>query len=155
MKLFAHGSESEVVSEHDVESGISVAALRDEIGADEAALVWLEEGEEPLNPDHTLAQAGVAEFAHVHHGHNRTVEVTVRFGGESKERHFPPSATVNRAFAWAVGNDGFDLPAAQRSKHTLGLCGSQAEVDRRIHVDSLAAAGRVCFDLAPKVRYQG
>jgi hypothetical protein len=123
--------------------------------ADPGASAWLEEADEPLDPATSLAAAGVADRAHVHVSRCRRVEVGVRFGGDIETREFPPGATVNAVFAWAVGPHGFKLTDAERAKHTLGVCGGETEADRDAHVGSLANDCKLCFDLAPKVRYAG
>lgn len=155
MKIFVHPAGSSDVREVEASPDARVAALLVELGGDAEALLWVEEAEDPLDPDTTLVEAGIVEFTHVHHGHCKAIAVAVRFGGETKEHEFSPASTVQRVFSWASGNKGFDLPAEQRAKHTLGLCGTQTEADRRDHVGSLASDCRVCFDLAPKARYQG
>jgi hypothetical protein len=153
VKIFVHGPDG--AREHDADAGGTIGTLLVTLGGDTEALLWLEEQNDPLDPSLTLTEAGVVEFAHLHHNVCRDVAVTVRFGGEDKARMFPPSASVQAVFSWAVGKEGFNLPADQRAKHTLGLCGTQTEADRRDHVGTLATECRVCFDLAPKARYQG
>jgi hypothetical protein len=156
MKVFVHAGQGAVEPrEADIDHASTAAALLLQVGAEPDALLWIEEAEDPLDPGVTLVEAGVVEFSHLHHGRCRRVAATVRFGGEPKERAFSPSATVQTVFAWAESKEGFDLPAEQRPKHTLGLCGTQTEADRRAHLGSLASDCRVCFDLAPKTRYQG
>lgn len=155
MRVLGHSGEVQAIVEIDVEPGITVTELLVRLGSGGEELLWLEEGEDSLDPTKTLIEVGIVEFAHVHHGRCRMVAVTVRFGGEPKEHEFSPSTTVGRVFEWSVGDKGFDLPAAQRPKHTLGLCGTQEEAERKAHLGSLATDCRVCFDLAPKTRYQG
>ena len=47
----------------------------------EGALVWLEDGKEALDPEKTLAEAGVVERCHVHVSCCKAVVVKVRFAG--------------------------------------------------------------------------
>jgi len=156
MKVLIHDPSPEgVVRELIVQESDTVAAVLVQLGAENEAMLWVEETEDPLDPNVTILEAGIVDFTHLHHGRCRKVEVSVRFGGESKSREFSPAATVQRIFEWSVGEHGYDLPRDQRPKHTLGLCGSESEADRRAHVGSLATDCRVCFDLAPKTRYQG
>lgn len=155
MKIFVHPQGSAEVREVEAPSNATVGSLLADLAGGDGVQLWLEDGDEALSPDVTLTETGIDEFSHLHHGACKTVAVTVRFGGEAKEHAVPPASTVQALFEWAAGNKGFDLPAEQRAKHTLGLCGTQTEADRRDHVGSLATDCRVCFDLAPKARYQG
>jgi hypothetical protein len=84
------------------------------------------------------------------------VAVSVRYGGETKSRDFPPPATVASVFAWATGPQGFGLTPAERAKHTLALCEGNAEIDHSAHIGSFAGEDcAVCLDLAPKERFEG
>jgi hypothetical protein len=154
MELYVHVQGTEDIRRVPADETDRIGDLVAEHG-EAGASAWLEEAEEPLDPAVSLASAGVGDRAHVHVSRCRRVEVGVRFGGETKTREFPPGATVNAVFAWAVGPQGFKLTDAERAKHTLGLCGGQTEADRDAHVGSLATDCAVCFDLAPKARYAG
>jgi hypothetical protein len=154
VEFYIHVSAVEDIRRVRVEETLTVGELL--AGhAEPGASAWLEETEEPLDPAGTLAAVGVADRAHIHLSRCRRVQVAVRYGGQTKNRHFPPAATVNAVFAWAVGPQGFKLTDAERAKHTLGVCGGQTEADRDAHVGSLATDCAACFDLAPKVRYAG
>ena len=54
----------------------------------EGAIVWLEEAEEALDPDKTLAEIGITERCHLHVSKCVKVAVKVRFGGDSIEGFF-------------------------------------------------------------------
>lgn len=157
MKVFVHREEHATVEAVEVESGATVGELLERLGREGGTeeSLWLEDGDDPLDRSTTLESAAVSEGTRVHVARRKKVEVSVRFGGDTKTREFQPSALVQRVFQWAVGNSGFDLPSAERAKHTLAVCGADTEADRYTHVGSLAQDGRVCFDLAPKTRYQG
>jgi hypothetical protein len=83
------------------------------------------------------------------------VVVTVRYGGDNTETGFPPAATLQAVFAWVTGPGGFNLPADQRAKHDLGVCGTGVLADRNTHIGSLATECSLCLDLAPRDRFQG
>jgi hypothetical protein len=150
MKLYVHAGGAGQVDALTVDPHDLVKVL---LGAAEA--VWAEDADEPLDPAVTIAAAGLQDRSHVHRGRARRITATVRFNGESKEREFAPSARVERAFKWAVGDTAFDLPRDQRAKHTLFLGGTQVEADRDAHLGSLATDQAVWFELAPKERYTG
>lgn len=158
MKVFVYREEHATVESIEVEPTTTVGAFLERLGQEGAAAegaLWLEDGDDPLDGAVTLENAAVANGTRVHVSRRTKIEVSARFGGDTKTRDFPPSALVQRVFTWAVGKSGFDLPATERAKHTLGVCGADTEADRYAHIGSLAKDGRVCFDLAPKARYQG
>lgn len=137
----------------DVSMETKVGDLRDD---DASALVWLEDADESLDPERTLAESGVNEGAQVHVSRCRRVDVRMRYGGDDKNRTFSPAATIARVFDWATGKDGFNLSAAERAKHTLQVCGQKTQPDRADHVGSYADGEcKACFDLAPKERFEG
>lgn len=154
MEIYVHVEGEAEFRRVAVGDGVTVGGLIAE-HAGPGASAWAEEAEEPLDPGVTLVAAGVGDRAHVHLSRCRRVSVSVRYGGDTKSREFPPGATVNAVFAWAAGPQGFGLTPSERAKHTLGQCGGQTESDRDAHVGSLAADCAVCFDLAPKARYAG
>lgn len=151
MDLYVHEQGTEEIRRVSIAPTAPVRELADGEGIE----VWSEDTEDPLDRDTTVAEAGLADRAHVHRSRCRRVAVTVRFNGESRDRKFSPAVTVERVFRWAVGPQGFDLPPDQRAKHTLGVTGSGVEADRDAHVGSLATDCAVSFDLAPKARYAG
>ena len=116
--------------------------------------LWLENANEPLDAGTTLAE--LPPNAHVSRGPCKRVEATVKFNGEEEEKRFPQGATVATVFAWATGHDGYDLPAAQRPKHVLALCGTETQPDKSTHLSELLGEDcEVCFSLVPKVRFEG
>jgi hypothetical protein len=116
--------------------------------------LWLENADEPLTADTKLTD--LPPNAHVSHGTCTRVATTVKFNGEKEQKNFPPGATVATVFAWATGEQGYDLPAGQRPKHTLVLCGTQTQPDKATHLSELVTSDcTVCFELLPKVRFEG
>ena len=115
--------------------------------------VWLEEAEEPLALEAILIEVGVKHRTRVHASRCRRVDVGVRYNGETKNREFPPAATIASAFEWAVGARGFNIPEGDRADLTLKI--GKDEPDRSDHVGSWATNCGVTFDLAPKQRFEG
>lgn len=137
---------------HAVGADEKVGDLRD---GDASSSVWLEDSDDPLDPERALAEV-VEEQAQVHVSRCRRVDVRVRYGGLDKTKNFAPGATIARVFAWATAKDGFELSPAERAKHTLQLCGQKTQPDKSEHVGSFADDEcRACFDLTPKERFEG
>lgn len=156
MKIYLHSSQSTELKLIEVEETLTVRELADAHGPEEGASVWIEDLEEVLETDVTLVEAGVTERGHVHVSKCRRVEVRVRYGGDPKTKEFAPSATIARVFKWATGEEGFDLTASERAKHTLGICDTLIEPDKSEHVGSLANEKcSLCLDLAAKERFEG
>jgi hypothetical protein len=151
--LHSRGDEIAVVA---LESSWTVEDLLKSRGAPEGTHAWLEDGEDPLEPTATLENLGIEERAHLHISTCRMVAVSVRYGGDTKSRDFPPAATVASVFTWATGPHGFGLTPTERAKHTLAVCEGNAELDRSAHIGSFAGDDcNVCLDLAPKERFEG
>ena len=118
--------------------------------------VYLDDHDRPLEAGKTLNAQGVNEGAKLFIGAGRRVTVTVRFGGDQKDETFPPGAAVAAVFAWATGKKGFDLPPAERAKHTFVVCDGTEQPDKSDHIGSWSDSDcKVCFDLVPKQRFEG
>lgn len=130
-----------------------------ELGGDCAgpsAFVWLENVEEPLDPDLTLEVAGLTDRCHIHVSDCRDVVIEVRYNGETKEFTQHPALTVDRLLSQATGPDGFELTEDQRLMHELVITESGRALDAHAHVGSALVDD--CFvqlDLSPKQRYEG
>lgn len=154
MELYVHTKGRELVLQQ-VDPTAKVATIASS-GGQESSEVWLQDGDEPLDPDLTIEQAGIGNRAHVHVSTCKRVEVTVRFLESDKSHSFPPGATVAAALAWATGSKGFDLPDRERVKHLLAACDANEPADKNRHVGSFATdACTACFDLVPKERFEG
>ena len=119
--------------------------------------LWLEDGDQPLDPGSTLSDAGIVHRCHVHRGRCATVKVHVRHNGLTLEREFRPAARIAGVFLWATGPDGFKLPAEQIPKHGLIVPGGDEFLGSDVHIGSLVSGDRcvVILDLSPKDRPQG
>jgi hypothetical protein len=109
----------------------------------------------PTPPTNGPTETVVEVKAHIGIHRCRRVLVTVNFLGETKERRFVPTATVDAVRRWAVGIHGFDLPAAERLEHEVGVCGTRVVADRRVRVGALATRCALCLDLDLRDRFQG
>ena len=150
MQIFVHtpqGLTLENVADDATIGDLAAAASMDD------AAGWLEDADDELALSTTVATIG--DHGHLHLNRCRRIEVTIHFAGREKTHRFAPGATVGRVRRWAVGEDGFDLPKTQRPKHEIGVCNSGVIADRQDHIGTLAADCELCFDLAPKDRFQG
>ncbi len=122
-----------------------------------AVTVMLEDSDEALDLNKSLASAGVVQRGRVHIHRCRRVDVTVNFNGKPIERHFPPSATVKRVKKWAVGKKGFDMTDVDAAEHLLQVCNSTVRPDEDTHIGTLVKHPNcsLCFDLLPKIRVEG
>ena len=126
-----------------------------ECGGD-GAFVWLEDGKEALDPEKTLAEAGVVERCHVHVSSCKSVVVKVRFGGDPLEKSFPPAATASSILKWAASPEGFKLTDSEAAKHLLMICDTNTELDQADHIGFFADDDcSVCLDLLPRERFEG
>lgn len=149
MNTFLHSTGELAVAT--ITSEQTVDDLLAEHGDDE---LWLENADQPLPRGTKLAD--LPPGSHITRSSCVRVAATVRFNDEKKMKEFPPGATVARVFAWAAGDDGFDLPAGQRPKHTLALCGTITRPEKSTHLSELVGDDcSVCFDLGPKERFEG
>ena len=151
MQIFVHSPNGLVLQ--DIDDHTSVRDLVTQVGLADAS-AWLEDTDEPLDPTNVLANV-VNNNGHIHLNYCRRVEVTVNFAGKEKARKFAPSATIQAVRQWAVGPNGFDLPAKERPKHEVGVCGTGNLAERTDHVGTLATDCSLCLNLAPKDRFQG
>ena len=155
MELFVHrrGKDLEL---HEVGPETTVAQLAGKLQVPEAQ-VWLQEHEEALAPNATLADAGVGDRDNVHVGTCRKVTVSVRFNNATRVYDVPPAATLQSIYARATSaGEGFGLGEVDRAQYTLQVQGTteQPELSRHVGVfanDHCAAS----FDLVLQDRFQG
>lgn len=153
MEMYIHRPGQERITLVEVGETATVAEV---VGLAEGEAAWLEDGEETIRAELTVAAARIQPRGHVHVNRCRRAAVTVNYNGGERRREFAPSATVRRAFEWAVGKDGFDLPEHDRPEHALQLCGTTTQPDGTDHIGSFVNDEcQGCFDLVPKHRFQG
>jgi hypothetical protein len=117
---------------------------------------WVVEAESPLDGSLSLIELDVVEHTEITITRRAAVEAKVRFNGITRERSFEPQQPTERVFRWAVGAEGFNLPASQWPEHELVPAGSSDPVDPRLPVAAYIDRDRVArFDLRRKHAYQG
>jgi len=117
--------------------------------------VYLEDSENPLNPECSIEKAGIGPRQHVHMHRNRKIEVTVTFNGLQKTREFPPSKTIGKVKKWAAKE--FGMSKEDAVEHVLKISGSTDKPDEHTHIGALVSSpkSQLIFDLVPKVRVEG
>lgn len=155
MKIYIH-THGDQILQVNANATDQVGQIVSQHGGGADARAWLENSDDPLEPTATLADAGVKERDHIQISKCRHLNVTVRYGGDSKSKQFPPGATIVSVFNWATGSNGFDLTQTEKAKHTLGICDTLTQPDKASHIGSFADEDcGVCLDLAPKERFEG
>jgi hypothetical protein len=150
MQVFVHTPDGLTIEK--VADTSTIGDLASAVGLDDAT-GWLEDMDDELALD--AAVAAIGDHGHLHLNRCKRIEITIHLAGKEMSHKFAPSATVGRVRRWAVGEDGFDLPKTQRPKHEIGICNSGVIADRQDHVGTLATDCKLCFDLAPRDRFQG
>jgi hypothetical protein len=125
--------------------------------ADGKATVFIEDADDALLPETTLAAAGIRDQGSVHVHRCTKVAVTVHFNGSEKLKAFGPGATVHRVKQWAVGKNAFDLAPVDAAEHLLQVTGGIERPDEDVHVGTLVQSPNcaLAFDLVAKVRVEG
>ena len=123
----------------------------------DGAFVWLEGGKDALDPEKTLAEAGMVDRCHVHVSRCKAVTAKVRFAGQNPiEGVFSPALTADFILKWAASPEGFKLTDTEAAKHLLVVCGTETEVDQADHIGLFADEDcSVCLNLVPKERFEG
>jgi hypothetical protein len=131
-----------------------LAAIRAKHSTDGAALLFLEDADEPIDLGKRLRDVSGSKGVKVHVHRCRHIEVSVTFNG-TKERAFPPPATVARVKRWAT--DAFHMSPEDAGEHVLQLAGTTERPSPGTHLGTLTAHPqcRVRFDLVPNERVNG
>jgi hypothetical protein len=86
---------------------VAAVALKGGFPAEEAVLL-IEDSDQPVDLAIVLTEDTTG--GKVHHVHRaKQVALTVFYKHLEKEKHFPPSARVQRVLDWAVSKDGFNI----------------------------------------------
>ena len=115
---------------------------------------WLQDNTEPLNPNRTLSEAGVADRCHVLVISCQEITVRVRQVDNLREFNVAPSTIVRAIFERAAGSDGFGLTDDERVKHDLVI--GDDVIDLNEHIGTLSDDEcTVTLDLCPQDRFLG
>lgn len=121
----------------------------------EELLIWIEDENEPLRPELTLAEAGIHKHSRMHVHTCHLVDVTVVFNGKTITRHFSPAQTIEKVKQWA--DHEFGLLETDANDHVLQVSGTTDQPAEDIQLGTLVHSPQcsVGFDLVPKSRVQG
>lgn len=155
MELFVHRRGKDVEL-HRVEAGTTVAAFIEELGSSGASM-WLEDQEDELSGDLTLADAGVQDRANAHVGTCKKVEVSVRFNMQAKEYNVSSAATLRSVYDRATSkHEGFGFSEHDKAQYTLQVQGTTDQPELSRHVGVFADEHcKAAFDLVLQERFQG
>lgn len=125
------------------------------LGGEQDCLIFLEDGDEAIDPGTSLENAGVHNRTHVHIHRQNQISVTVNFNARHDVRDFPPSTTVGHVKKWAT--KVFEMSEIDATEHVLQVTGSTVRPDEMTHIGALVTCpdNKVSFDLVPKVRVEG
>jgi hypothetical protein len=131
------------------------AVLGEAIGAEAGSVALLEDTDGALPLDATVADAGIADRAHVFTGKREKELVEVIFNDEGAEDSFTISTRVDHVFKWAVKQ--FGLSKEDAAEHTLAICGTDVIPADDTHLGEVDSegTGKLCFALIPKHRFEG
>lgn len=119
-----------------------------------ASKAWLQDNIEPLDPNKTLSEAGVADRCHVLVISCQEITVRVRQIDNLQEFNVAPSTIVRAIFERAAGSDGFGLTDDERVKHDLVI--GDDVIDLNEHIGTLSDDEcTVTLDLCPQDRFLG
>jgi hypothetical protein len=156
--LFVHSqgeSDPEIVT---VEETALVASLLVEGSGDR---IWVVEQVEEVRLDMTIVEAGIGHHHHIQRGRCERLHVHVRYTTEQgrverKQHGVHAAATIGRVLNWAVGDEGFNLPADQRPEYVLAVPGAKEYLASDVRVITLVNEEcGVHLDLLPKDHFGG
>jgi hypothetical protein len=132
------------------------AALATQYGFGEEVLLFVENGEEPVDELIEISLHVVQGAVKVHAHRCRRIEISVRFNNETVEHSFSPAATVARVKHWAAVKK-FGMTEEEAGEHALQIAGTHDRPHPGTHLGSLAECPqcRVAFDLVPDERING
>ncbi len=113
----------------------------------EEAVLFVEDGEEPIELVTVILEEHRGRVHHVHRLHHVEAEVFYKDG--KIERRFRPSARIHRVLDWAVGPEGFKIDPPLRPEMELALHGTTTALPKNAHIGRFARRDqpRVKFDL--------
>jgi hypothetical protein len=136
--------------------GDVAARLREKHGLDAEAVLFAEDGEEPLDDNAPVRDLAKAAGVKVHLHRCRQIEVAVTFNREAVDRRFAPGATVARVKQWAAVKK-FGMTEEEAGEHVLQIAGTHDRPSPSTHIGALTnrKTCALAFDLVPDERING
>lgn len=140
----------------DATFGDVAARLREKHGLDAEAVLFAEDGEEPLADDALVRDVAKAAGVKVHLHRCRQIDVAVTFNRETVNRRFAPGATVARVKQWAAVKK-FGMTEEEAGEHVLQIAGTHERPSPSTHIGALTnrKTCALAFDLVPDERING
>lgn len=140
----------------DATFGAVAARLREKHGLDAEAVLFAEDGEEPLDDNALVRDVAKAAGVKVHLHRCRQIEVAVTFNRETANRRFAPGATVARVKQWAAVKK-FGMTEEEAGEHVLQIAGTHDRPSPSTHIGALTnrKTCALAFDLVPDERING
>jgi hypothetical protein len=132
-----------------------LTAIRTKHDADSAALLFLEEADEPADLTARLRDVAAPRGLKLHLHRCHRIAVSVTFNG-TQEHRFPPGATVARVKRWST-EKAFPMSPEEAAEHVLQITGTTERPSPGTHLGTLASHPHchVRFDLVPHERVNG
>jgi hypothetical protein len=136
--------------------GEVAARLREEHGLEAEALLFAEDGEEPLAEEAPVRSLAKGTGLKLHLHRCRQIEVAVTFNRETVNRRFGPGATVARVKHWAAVKK-FGMTEEESGEHVLQIAGTHDRPSPGTHIGALTdrKTCALAFDLVPDERING
>jgi hypothetical protein len=114
--------------------------------AAEEALLFVEDGDEPILVEGVLIDESFA--TRVHHVHRaKHIAVEVFYMAGQQHREFSPATRIQRVLEWAVGPHGFKIDPAIAPEMELALQGTTTALPKSAHIGRFAHCSDVKLDL--------
>jgi hypothetical protein len=158
--IFYQGEHIREVEHIEVDNGHTIAMIKALIcakhGGDAAILLFLEDGDEPIDEVVIIGQITRTSECKLHLHRCHHVEVSVAFAGETVRHSFRPSATIARIKTW-VAVHKFGMTEEEAAEYRLQISGTHDRPTPGTHVGTLTACPncKIAFDLVPDERVNG
>ena len=158
--VFYQGEQMPQIEHCDVDENETLEALKALLatkhGGEDDALIFLEDGDAPVDEKVTVGSVAGPRGVKIHRHRCQTVDVKVHFGERTAERKFSPATTIAKVKRWAAEKE-FKMTEEEGSEHVLQITGTHDRPRPGTHLGTLTSCPRcsVSFDLLPDVRVNG
>jgi hypothetical protein len=158
--IFYQGEGIQEVDHIEVDAEQTFAAIKAMLitkhGLSEDILIFLENGEEPIDDEEYAIKHGESGRIKAHIHRCRHVNVSVTFNNETVEHRFGPGTTVAHVKHWAAERK-FSMTHGEATEHVLQISGTHDRPPPGTHLGALAKCihCQVAFDLVPDQRING
>ncbi len=111
----------------------------------EEGLLFIEDSQEPLDPEATVGGESANSVYHVHRA--RHIEVSVFYQNGSVEKRYSPATRIQCVLDWAVGACGFNIDKSIAPEMELALRGSTVPLPKDAHIGRYVRHPERCLSL--------